>query len=171
MSRPAESEYAPYYHKYVSLVPDGNVADVLAAQTGRTSAELRAISEEKSLHRYAPGKWSLRESWLHVCDTERIFAYRLLRIGRGDQTPLPGFDQDPYVPLSGADSRTWASIVEELAAIRESTLHLLRNLPNDAWTRTGTASGNPVSVRAIAYMIAGHELHHLNLMRQHYLQR
>ena len=120
---------------------------------------------------YAPGKWTLAESLLHVADTERVFAYRALRVSRGDQTPLPGFDQDPWVPLSGADRRTLADILTEIEAVRNANLHLIRAFDDAAASRMGTASGNPVSVRALVWIIAGHFAHHLELTRTRYLGR
>ncbi len=168
-SRPAASEYAAYYGKYIALVPEGEYIGNLQDIATNTHSLLTSISEEKSLHRYAPGKWSIRESWLHVSDTERIMCYRALRIARGDQKELAGFDQDPYVANSAADSRSWRSIVEEYFAVRQASLALFRNLPADAWMRTGTASGNPWTVRALAYTVAGHDLHHRKILREKYL--
>jgi hypothetical protein len=167
--RPAASEHGAYYAKYIALVPDGDYIATFQEITTGTHSLLTSISEEKSLHRYAPGKWSIRESWLHVADTERIMGYRALRFARGDEKELTGFDQDPYVLLSGADSRSWRSIVEEYFAVRQSTLAFYRNLPADAWTRMGVASGNPWTVRALAYTAAGHDLHHRNLLHEKYL--
>lgn len=167
--RPAPAEHAEYYGKYISLVPDGDYFAALEKITADTLAQLQSVSEEKSLHRYAPGKWSIRESWLHVTDTERIMSYRALRIARGDQKPLAGFDQDPYVALSAADKRTWRSILDEYQAVRKSSLAMFRNFPNDAWARSGTASNNPVTVRALAYIVAGHDLHHRKILTEKYL--
>jgi hypothetical protein len=167
--RPAATEHAEYYGKYIALVPDGEYIATLEKITADTFALLQSVSEEKSLHRYAPEKWSIRESWLHVADTERIMTYRALRIARGDQKPLTGFDQDPYVAASGADQRTWRSILEEYQAVRKSSLTFFRNLPDDAWPRTGTASGNPWTVRALAFTVAGHDLHHRKLLNEKYL--
>jgi hypothetical protein len=169
IGRPDASEYAEYFGKYVSLPADGDIVATLEQQTAATLRELRAVTEEKSLYRYAEGKWSLREAWLHVADTERIFTYRLLRFARKDPANLSSFDQDIYIEPSKADERTWASIVDEFEAVRNATLHLVRNLPSDAWMRTGTVGGNTVSVRAMAYITAGHELHHAELMRKRYL--
>ena len=170
-SRPDPSEYAPYAEVYVSRVPDGSYLEFLEAQTKRVMAELRAVTEEQSLIRYAPGKWSLRESYLHVVDAERIFTYRALRIARNDQTDLPGFEQDDYIAPSEADERTWSSIVDEFEAVRASTIHLFRNLPEAAWTRTGSANGRKASVRGLAYITAGHVEHHMELLHQRYLPR
>ena len=166
--RPVETEHAPYYSKYTSLVPDGDIVDLLSGQMHTTLAALAKVSEEQSLAAYAPGKWTLRESLLHIIDAERVFAYRALRIARNDQTPLAGFDQDAYVPESGANARSWKSLLEEFSQTRESTLALFRGLPPVGWVRHGTASENPVSVRALAFIIAGHELHHMELFRREY---
>jgi uncharacterized damage-inducible protein DinB len=167
-SRPDASEHAPYYGKYTSLVPDGDIVQTLLAQRDTTFAVLQSISDEKSLYRYAPGKWSIRQCYVHLIDTERIFTYRALRFARADQTALAGFEQDNYVIPSGADSRSWQSIVDEYRTVRAATVALFANLPEDAWSRTGTASNNPVSVRAIAYITAGHDIHHRNMLREHY---
>ncbi len=169
IGRPGSSEYADFYAKYVGLVGDGDVVGGLAAEWKTTRALLESISAEKSLHRYAPGKWSIREMTVHVSDAERVFAYRALRFARADQTALPGFEQDDYIVPSAADQRDWAGIIEEFDTVRAATLSLLRNLPADAWTRTGVASGKPISVRALAFIIAGHELHHRRILHDHYL--
>lgn len=168
-SKPNPSEYGEYYGKYIALVPEGDYIPTFQEITATTHNLLTSISEEKSLHRYAPGKWSIRESWLHVADTERIMCYRALRFARGDEKELAGFDQDPYVALSEAQARSWRSIVEEYFAVRQATLAFYRNLPADAWTRKGVASGNPWTVRALAYTAAGHDLHHRKLLREKYL--
>jgi hypothetical protein len=167
-SRPDASEYAPYFHTYVSVVPDGDVVALLRESGREWTSALRAVPEARGGFRYAEGKWSIREVIGHVSDTERIFAYRALRIARGDQTPLASFEQDLYVPTSGAEARTIAGLVAEFEAIRASTVLLLESLPEEAWTRRGTASGKEVSVRALAYMTAGHLLHHHALLRERY---
>lgn len=167
--RPAASEHQPYYSKYIALVPDGNIVQTLAAERDATLALLGTVSATKSLHRYTAGKWSIRDCYVHLTDTERIFSYRALRIARGDQTPLPGFEQDGYVGPSEADSRDWPSIVDEYRAVRAATIALFANLPLAAWTRTGIASGNPITVNAIAWITAGHDIHHRNLLRERYL--
>jgi hypothetical protein len=169
ISKPVAGEYNSYYSKYIDLVPDGDVAGTLASQIGGTLAALWAISDADSLKRYAPGKWSIREMLGHMNDTERIFAYRALRIARGDQTPLAGFEQDDYIAPGKFDARSWASLIEEFEAIRKSNLAMFRGLDEEAWQRTGTASNNPVTVRALAYIIAGHERHHMNVLREKYL--
>jgi uncharacterized damage-inducible protein DinB len=170
LSRPTPAEYPPFAGTYIRLVPEG--ADPIAQlrqQPGTLKSLLAPLTDEQALHRYAPGKWSIKESLVHISDTERIFAYRALRIGRGDETPLPGFDQDSYVPTSGADSRTLANIWAEYDAVRATTLTLLDGLPDDAFSRIGTASNSPMSVRALVYMMAGHEAHHIALFRERYL--
>ncbi len=168
-TRPESNEYSSFAANYVARVPDGDFLTFLEGQTANLFPLLRSISEDKSLTRYAPGKWSLRESLLHVADSERIFTYRALRVARNDQTNLPGFEQDDYIVPSEAGQRSWASIVDELEAVRGATLQLFRNLPESAWTRMGNANGNPVSVRALAYITAGHVEHHLELLRKRYL--
>jgi hypothetical protein len=168
ISKPASSEHAAYYSRYVDLVPDGNVLGALASQIGGTLGQLRAVSEADSLKRYAPGKWSVREAVGHMIDTERVFAYRALRFARNDRTNLPGFEQDDYVAAAHFDTRPWADLQEEFAAVRASTLLMFRGLGEEAWTRQGIANGNPMSVRAAAYVIAGHELHHMKVLREMY---
>jgi len=165
---PAADEYAAYYAGYVARVPPGDVREHLERQGRATAAALRALTPAQLGARYAPGKWSVAEAVGHVLDAERIFAYRALRIGRGDETPLPGFEQDRYVPAGAFDGRSAADLAEEYASVRAATLTLLRGLPAEAWRRRGTASGHPVTARALAYMIAGHELHHLAVLRERY---
>jgi hypothetical protein len=167
--RPAADEYAPYYETYIGKVKDGEIVDILAEQSDALRGLFARVPQEKGLFAYAPGKWTLNESLLHVADTERVFSHRALRIGRGDRTPLPGFEHNDWVPLSGANARTLASIVEEFTAVRAATLALFRALPDDAWDRRGTASGFSVSVRALAFKCAGHALHHEGIIREKYL--
>jgi hypothetical protein len=169
MQRPAVDEYAAYYGKYVDQVIGNDVVSALRAQIGETAATLRGVSDSDSLKRYAEGKWSLREVVGHMVDTERVFAYRALRIARGDQTPLPGFDQDPYIVAAGFDRRDWNGLIDEFEVVRRSTVMLLDGLDAEAFARRGTASNNPVTVRALAFVIAGHELHHMKIVRERYL--
>jgi len=168
-SRPEASEYAPYYEKYVSLVPAGDVVETLERQLEGTLALLRGLGEERAGSRYEPGKWSVRELVGHLIDAERVFAYRALRFARGDRTPIPGFEQDDYVRGGNFDARTLADLIDEFGAVRRATVALLRPLDPEAWRRTGTASDNPFSVRALAHIIAGHELHHVEILRTKYL--
>jgi len=165
---PAAAEYAPFYHTYVKLIASDPL-EALRRQPQELRQLLTGLTEEQGTFRYAPGKWSIKENLVHVLDTERIFAYRALRIGRGDTTPLPGFEQDDYVPASGADARTLADILREYDTVRAASLSLLETFPAEAVGRLGTASGQPVSVRALAYIMPGHEAHHLNLLRERYL--
>jgi uncharacterized damage-inducible protein DinB len=167
--RPASTDYAPYYGRYVDRVPDGSIVETLRHQLADTLALVAGLPEPKARHRYAPGKWSVKEVLGHVADCERVFAYRALRIGRGDTTPLAGFDQDAYAAVAPYDERPLASIVAELQAVRAATLALLEGFDEAAWGRRGTANDVPVSVRAIAWIIAGHERHHREVLRGHYL--
>lgn len=162
VARPVPGEYAPYFDLYIGRVPDGDLLSLLAANP--VESLFAAMSEEAASLPYAPGKWTHKQTLGHIIDTERIMAARALRIARADQTPLPGFDQDAFMPASEFNARTLASLLEELQAVRASTLTLFRNLPEAAWTRTGTVSDNATSVRALAYVIAGHELHHAALL-------
>jgi hypothetical protein len=168
-ARPAPTEYAPYYERYVSLVPAGDVVETLERQRAETASLLGGLTEEQGDARYAPGKWSAKELVGHLADTERILSYRLLRIARGDRTPIEGFDQDPYVANSNAAARTVASLAEEFGHVRAATLALVRGLDDAAWSRTGVANENEVTVRALAHIIAGHEAHHIGILRERYL--
>ena len=169
LQRPGEGEFNPYYEKYIALVPEGDFVEQLARQADETLSVLRAIPENMASHAYAEGKWTIKELVGHVCDAERIFAYRLLRIGRGDQTPLASFDENAYAPAGQFEQRTLASLAEEFAAVRAATIALVAGLPADAWLRLGAASGSPVSPRALGYIIAGHELHHRDVLLTRYL--
>ena len=167
--RPEAGEFAEYYGKYITKTAGPDPVECLASQLQDFTAFLRSIAPAKHLYRYAEDKWSVQEMLQHITDTERIFAYRALRIARGDQTPLPGFEQDPYVPASEADAANWDDLVKEFSAVRESTLALLRLFPQAVWMRRGTASNNPISVRAITWILAGHVEHHRAVLRQWYL--
>ncbi len=169
MTKPRETEYAAYYGKYVSLVPDGDIVGTLAKQLDDTLSAWRAVPADKAEHRYAPGKWTTKEMMAHVIDTERIMAYRALRIARGDKTALPGFDQDVFIAGGDWSNRTMADLADEFESVRQSNLYLFRNLSDAAWKQVGTASDNPVSARALAYIIAGHELYHQQILRDRYL--
>jgi len=167
-TRPAAEEYAPYYGTYVSRVGDGDIVRTLKAQIGPTAALLRAIPESRAGHRYAPGKWSIREVIGHLTDAERIFAYRALRFARSDDTALPGFDENAFVANARFDDRTLASLVDEFAAVRAATIAQFEGFFPEEWVRSGTASGKVMSVRALAWVIAGHELHHLGILKERY---
>ena len=168
-ARPHTTEYAPYYHTYISGVPEGDVVAIMRDSGRELNAALMAVPEQRGGFRYGEGKWTIREVIGHLIDAERVFAYRAMVFARGDATPLPSFDENAYVPTSGAEARTIASLAQELAVVRESSVLLFQSLPDDAWVRRGTASGKEISVRAIAYIIAGHPMHHLRILRERYL--
>ena len=168
VGRPEADEIPSHYVGYIKRVPELDPVMVCAAQIEVTEALLHGLSENDAMYRYERGKWSVKEVVGHLADVERIMAYRALRIARGDTTPLPGFDENAYVPVAKFDSRSLADLVGELRTARAATLALLRTFDADAWRRRGTASGKPVSVRALAYMIPGHERHHLEILRTRY---
>jgi uncharacterized damage-inducible protein DinB len=168
IARPEPGEYAPYYERYISLVPGSDSLGTLDAQRRQTMVLLCGRDESEGDFRYAPDKWSAKEVLGHVCDTERIFAYRALRIARGDRTPIEGFEQDDYVKNGPFATAELAEIIEDYIAVRRATLTLLRNLDEAAWMRRGIANKNEVSVRALAYVIAGHELHHRRMLEEKY---
>ena len=167
-ARPAAGEFAPSYNEYVAEVPDGDITRTLVEHGDALLARLKHLSEEQSRAAYAPGKWTVKEVICHISDAERIFCYRLLRIARGDQTPLASFDENVYAAACGANDRPFESILGEFSAVRGATLALLRSLPEVAWTRHGTASGKTVSVRGLAWIVAGHALHHDRILRERY---
>lgn len=166
--RPEPGEYAPYYERYISLVPGNDLLATLEAQRRQMLLLLSGRDEADGDFRYAPGKWSAKEVLGHVCDTERIFAYRALRISRGDRTPIEGFEQDDYVRNGPFAKIPLPEVIEDYIAVRRATLTLLRNLDEQAWLRRGIANKNEVSVRAIAYITAGHELHHRRILEEKY---
>jgi hypothetical protein len=167
--RPAPDEYAPYYEKYIAKVRDGEILDILIEQADAIRGLFARVPPERGHFAYAPGKWTLSEAMQHVVDTERVFSYRALRIARGDTLNLPGFEQNDWVPVSGANARALAMIIEEFTAVRAATVALFRGLPAESWDRRGSASGYPVSVRALAFKCAGHALHHEGIVREKYL--
>lgn len=161
MRRPEPHEHIPYYSTYIDLVPDGDLLQILAEQIEQTAASLAALPPETAATPPAAGEWSPLDIAVHVADTERVFCYRLLRFSRGDATPLEGFEPDDLAATSGANERPVADVVAELRAVRAASITLVRGLRPEQWDATGTASDTVSSVRALAYMIAGHELHHL----------
>lgn len=169
IARPDRTEYADYYHRYVGLVPDGPIVEILASQIEETERLLGPLSEEKAASRYASGKWSVKQVVGHLMDSERVFAYRALRFARADETPLPGFEQNDYVANGGFDSRPMRDLLDEFRAVRAGTVRLFGGMEGAASARRGTASGFPVSARALAYIIAGHELHHRRALVDRYL--
>ncbi len=171
LERPQHDEYAPYYENYMALVAEGDVLERLSTQLNDTVALLQQISEEMGNYRYAPNKWSLKEVFGHIADTERIASYRLLRIARGDTTPLAGFDENLYVAGASFDKRTVKQLIEEFVVVRKATLSLCNSLTDEAWLRRGKANNYDTSARSIAYFIAGHELHHRNIINERYLNK
>jgi uncharacterized damage-inducible protein DinB len=167
--RPAPDEYAAHYAQYVTRVPEGDLRELLASQVRETQRLVAAIPDSRAEHRYAPGKWSIKEVVGHLSDVERIMCYRALRIARGDETPLPAFDENAYVPAAEFGRRTLRDLAEEFGDVRRATLALFRHLDDEALDRRGTASGKAISARALGYIIAGHELHHVELLRTRYL--
>lgn len=167
-SRPASDEYLAYYERYISLVPDGNLVDILVNQHRDTQRMLQALDDERGLHAYAAGKWTIKEVIGHLGDAERVFSYRALRFARGDGQPVAGFDENAYAPAGRFNERPIADLVDEFRAIRESTVHLFRHLNEDEMARRGIANSNPISVRALGFVIAGHERHHAKLLRERY---
>ncbi|AYB44856.1 DinB family protein [Paenibacillus lautus] len=165
--RPLVEEYAGDFGEYIRLVPEGNIIDILLAQEKQMTELLASLSESQGAYRYAEGKWTLKEVVGHITDGERIMTYRLLRFARGDQTSLPGYDQEVFMPPFG--SWTTAQLAEDYRAVRQSTITLLRGLPAEAWSRKGTANNVSITARALAYVIAGHELHHMGVIRNRYL--
>jgi hypothetical protein len=165
---PEPDEYAPFYQGYVARVREGDVVAVLAGQPGELARVAAAVPPEGEGHRYAPGKWSVRQVFGHLADAERLFGYRALCIGRGDTTPLPGFDENAYVDAGGFEDRTLAALVAELLAARESNLHLFRSFRAEEWRRRGTANGLGITVRALAWILAGHVRHHLAVLDERY---
>lgn len=169
IERPLEGEYAPYTIAYIGLVPDENILQHLSNNVKASRKQVESLSDEKLSTPCAEGEWTIKEILMHVIDTERIFAYRALRIGRGDTTSLPGFEQNDYVPTSQANQRTIEDILEEFEAVRTASISLFKNLPEEAYTRTALCSNNKTSVRALVYQIVGHELHHYKSIEENYL--
>jgi hypothetical protein len=168
MPRPEPGEYASYYEKYVALIPAGDIVSTLEAQRLQMTQLFAARSERDGNFRYAPDKWTVKEVLGHINDTERIFAYRALRIARADQTPLSGFEQDDYVRTGGFAERSLSDLAEEFVHVRSATVALFRPLAPDAWSRRGAANKNEVTVRALAFIIAGHEVHHRRILEERY---
>ena len=169
MSRPERTEAAAYYFSYIDRIPQDDIVGVMESQLEDVGKFLASISEDKSLHKYAPEKWSIRQVLSHMNDTERAFAFRALWFGRDFHDPLPSFDQNISMNAARADDHSWASHVAEFRDVRRATLALFRKLPAEAWKRSGVASGSLVTVKALAYMIAGHVAHHVAILQDRYL--
>lgn len=167
--KPEENEYPSYYSPYVNLVPSGDIVDLLTEQINTTMTALKDITETQAQFRYGTDKWTIKEVIGHMADTERVMAYRLLCFARGDTAPLPGYDDNLYVRHGSFNQLALQTLLENLSIVRKSTISLLTSLDTTAWGRSGNANELDISVRAIACIIAGHELHHLNILRDRYL--
>lgn len=170
IARPEPGEYSLYHERYISLVPGTDILATLDSQRRQMMIVLCGRNEADGDFRYAPDKWSAKEVLGHVCDTERIFAYRMLRISRADRTPMEGFEQDDYIRNGPFARLPFAELVDDYIAVRRATLTLLRNLDEQAWVRRGIANKNEISVRALAYIAAGHELHHRRILEEKYFK-
>ena len=168
--RPETNEFAEYYGKYINLVPDANILNTLKEQHAGTTEFISKLSEEQGRLRYDEGKWSIKEVIGHLIDCERIFAYRALRFARNDKVELAGFDQNGYVENGDFDVRTLPDLAREYSHVRAATLDLFENLNEEAWSRRGTANESEITVRAIAWIIGGHEIHHIAGIRSNYLK-
>lgn len=166
MTRPAADEYAPFYAGYVAKVPDGDILATLAAQQQETAAFLRTVPENEAGKLHPPYTWTPKQVLAHLIEGERIFGYRALRFARADETPLPGFDENPYAETAEADRLLFTELAAEFTAVRTATVYLFRHLPPTAWYRAGSANGSRVTVRALAWIIAGHERHHMDILRK-----
>lgn len=169
MTRPQATEAAPYYFKYIDLINSEDIVPVIKTQMGQTLQFLQGFSEEQSLRSYAPGKWTIREVLNHVNDGERVFLGRAFWFARGFEDPLPSFDQEISVRFAQGNQTSWTRLVDEFRSVREATITFFDTLPEEAWSRSGVASDNQVTVRALAYIIAGHVAHHVNVLREKYL--
>jgi hypothetical protein len=167
MTRPDPSEYAPFYAGYVAKVPDSGPTRLLQEQIAELE-QMRTLSEDKANHRYADGKWSVKEVIGHIADGERVFSYRLTRIARGDKTPLAGFDENAWAKTAPHGRRPIGNVINEMIAVRRSTLSLIDSLDEAALANTGVANNNPVSARAICWIMAGHTRHHLDILKERY---
>lgn len=169
ITRPTAQEYAPYYDNYITKVQHNNLHEVLNLHTDSFADFVRSIPEQKADFVYADNKWTLKEVLLHIIDAERIFAYRALRFARNDKTELPGFDENDYVPFSNAGVRSLSSILEEFTAVRNATIALFNSFDQAAFMRSGIASNNTISVRALGFVIIGHAEHHRQVLVERYL--
>jgi uncharacterized damage-inducible protein DinB len=168
--RPGAAEHLPYYAQYIQAVPDGEIVRTLARQLEETLGVLRAALRDRAGHRYAAGKWTVQQVVGHVADAERVFMYRALAFARGEQGDLPGFDENAYAEATASLPRSFDDVLADLMAVRHATLSLLRGLDEAAWARQGNANGAAISVRALAWVVAGHELHHRRILQERYLK-
>jgi hypothetical protein len=166
--RPATSEYPPFFDTYVRLVEEADLGELMARQIDETMTYYRGLTEAQTIHRYAPDKWSVKQVLGHLADTERVMQYRALGVARGDQSSFPSFEQDDYVATANADARAWASLLDDLKAVRQSSVQLFRALDDGALDRVGKVNQKPISARALGYIIVGHERHHLAILKDRY---
>ena len=169
LTRPLPGEYAEGYAPYLAAAPEGDPLALLHSQMGEVTALFAGLAEAQGAYRYAPGKWSLKDLLQHLSDAERIFAYRCLRIGRGDATPLPGFDENVFAASAGADERSQVDLVADFQAARQSSLTLFEGFGDKAWDHRGTSNGRALTARCIPYICLGHAAHHLGIIRERYL--
>jgi len=167
--RPGADEFAPYYEKYIARVPDGDLLALYATQLDQVHRVIGSVPESRGSHAYAPGKWSIKQVTGHLADCERVFAYRALRIARSDPTPLPGFDENAWMPSAGFDERSLSDVLGEWIAVRQASIALFGGLPSEATARRGVANDQAISVRALAYIGHGHVTHHLGVLQERYL--
>jgi len=170
IERPGSNEYAPFFAAYIALVPDGDVLSLLSAQVEETAALLAGLTETQARYRYAPNKWSVKDVVGHVADAERVFAYRALRFARNDRTPLAGFDENVFAAAANFDARPLAGIIEELRLVRRATMSLYRSFTPEMIARRGVSNEKELTVRALIYITAGHERHHVRMLQKKYLK-
>jgi hypothetical protein len=166
--RPPQNEYDPYYENYIKLVPGEKAVPVLAKQPAELAAIFSSLAEEQGTFAYAEGKWTIKELLSHLIDGERMFAYRVFRIARGDETPIEGFEQDGYIENSHANTRTFAEMLHEFDLLRDANILFFENLADEDWQRVGTANNARISVRALAFIMAGHITYHINVLHERY---
>ena len=169
MNRPESREYDPYYDKYIALVPERDIVPVLESQPTELQDIFTAMPEEKGLYAYADGKWTIKQVLGHLIDGERMFAYRVFRISRGDKTPIEGFEQDGYIENAHSNDRSFPELLEEFNLLRRANVLFFKNLTDEDWTRIGTANNIEISVRALAFIMAGHIRHHIDVLKTRYL--
>ncbi|MGH9458080.1 MAG: DinB family protein [Thermoanaerobaculia bacterium] len=167
--RPDRDETSAYYHKYIDLVPDGDITVILEEQGREVLAFLSGVSPSRASHRYAPDKWSVADVLGHINDTERLFTMRAFWFARGFESALPGYEPEVAARMAAAGDRPWERHIREFASVRAATVDFFRNLPSDAWQRRGVASDNPFTVRALAHIAAGHVIHHVSILKERYL--
>ncbi len=166
--QPAAGDYPAYYKEYITSVPEGHITDILTQQVYETTKLVNHLSNQQGEFRYSPDKWTIKEVLGHMADTERVMAFRMFAFGRGDKADLPGFEEDDYVRNALFNKQTIAALIENLIAVRQATVHMLYSFDQKAWKRSGTANGSVVTVHALAYIIAGHELHHRRILKERY---